>query len=75
MQQLKHIIFQDLLNEPRIFHIARFQFQKYKIFSFWEGTSPSDTPCVCKHAIGADAPPNHPPMSKTDVQPSVVLVY
>ena len=26
-----------------IFHIARFQFQKYKIFSFWEGTSP----CVC----------------------------
>ena len=58
-----------------IFHIARFQFQKYKIFSFWEGTSPSDTPCVCKHAIGADAPPNHPPMSKTDVQPSVVLVY
>ena len=29
-----------------IFHIARFQFQKYKIFSFWEGTSPSDTP-VC----------------------------
>ena len=30
-----------------IFHIARFQFQKYKIFSFWEGTSPSDTPCVC----------------------------
>ena len=58
-----------------IFHIARFQFQKYKIFSFWEGTSPSDTPCVCKHAIGADAPPNHTPMSKTDVQPSVVLVY
>ena len=58
-----------------IFHIARFQFQKYKIFSFWEGTYPSDTPCVCKHAIGADAPPNHPPMSKTDVQPSVVLVY
>ena len=58
-----------------IFHIARFQFQKYKIFSFWEGTSPSDTPCVCKHAIGADAPLNHPPMSKTDVQPSVVLVY
>ena len=58
-----------------IFHIARFQFQKYKIFSFWEVTSPSDTPCVCKHAIGADAPPNHPPMSKTDVQPSVVLVY
>ena len=58
-----------------IFHIARFQFQKYKIFSFSEGTSPSDTPCVCKHAIGADAPPNHPPMSKTDVQPSVVLVY
>ena len=58
-----------------IFHIARLQFQKYKIFSFWEGTSPSDTPCVCKHAIGADAPPNHPPMSKTDVQPSVVLVY
>ena len=53
-----------------IFHIARFQFQKYKFFSFWEGTSPSDTPCVCKHA-----PPNHPPMSKTDVQPSVVLVY
>ena len=58
-----------------IFHIARFQFQKYTIFSFWEGTSPSDTPCVWKHAIGADAPPNHPPMSKTDVQPSVVLVY
>ena len=58
-----------------IFHIARFQFQKYKIFSFWEGTPPSDTPCVCKHAIGADAPPNHPPMSKTDVQPSVLLVY
>ena len=58
-----------------IFHIARFQFQKYKIFSFWEGTSPSDTPCVCKHAIGADAPPNHPPMSKTDVLPFVVLVY
>ena len=58
-----------------IFHIARFQFQKYTIFSFWEGTSPSDTPCVCNHAIGADAPPNHPPMSKTDVQPSVVLVY
>ena len=58
-----------------IFHIARFQFQKYKIFSFWEGTSPSDTPCVRKHAIGADAPPTHPPMSKTDVQPSVVLVY
>ena len=46
-----------------IFHIARFQFQKYKIFSFWEGTSPSDTPCVCKHAIGADAPPNHPPIT------------
>ena len=58
-----------------IFHIARFQFQEYKNFSFWEGTSPSDTPCVCKYAIGADAPPNHPPMSKTDVQPSVVLVY
>ena len=58
-----------------IFHIARFQFQKHKIFSFWECTSPSDTPCVCKHAIGADAPPNHPPMSKTGVQPSVVLVY
>ena len=30
---------------------------------------------VCKRAIGADAPPNHPPMSKTDVQPCVVLVY
>ena len=58
-----------------IFHIARFQFQKYKIFSFWEGTASSDTPCVCKHAIGAVASPNHPPMSKTDVQPSVVLVY
>ena len=25
--------------------------------------------------IGADAPPNHPPMTKTDVQPCVVLVY
>ena len=62
-------------NFALIFHIARFQFQKYKIVSFWEGTSPSDTPCVCKHATGADAPPNHPPMSKTDVQPSVVLVY
>ena len=56
------------------FHIARFQFQKCKIFSFWEGISPSDTPCVSKHASGADAPPTHPPMSKTDVQPSVVLV-
>ena len=40
-----------------IFHIARFQFQKYKIFSFWESTSPSDTPCVCKYAIGTDATP------------------
>ena len=29
-----------------IFHIARFQSQKYKIFSFWEGTSPQ-TPPVC----------------------------
>ena len=58
-----------------IFHIARFQFQKYKIFQLLRGHIPSDTPCVCKHAIGADAPPNHPPMLKTDVQPSVVLVY
>ena len=58
-------------------HIARFQFQKYKIFSFWECTHPSDIPFVCKRAIGADAPPNHPPMSKTDinVQPCVILVY
>ena len=37
-----------------IFRIARFQFQKYKIFSFWECTSPSDTPCVCKHPIGSN---------------------
>ena len=29
-----------------IFHIARFQFQKYKIFSFWEGTSLRHPLCV-----------------------------
>ena len=53
-----------------------FSFKNTK-FSASERAHPphTDTPCVCKHAIGADTPPNHPPMSKTDVQPSVVLVY
>ena len=33
---------------PLIFHIARFQFQKYKIFSFWhERAHPPQTPPVC----------------------------
>ena len=41
-------------------HIAQFQFQTYIIFSFWEGTSP-ETPCVCKRAVGADAPIAHTP--------------
>ena len=51
-----------------------FSFKNTK-FSASEIAHPLRHPCVCKYAIGADAPPNHPPMSKTDVQPSVVLVY
>ena len=39
----------------RIHQIARFQLQKYNIF---QHLTP---PCVRKCAIGADAPPNHPP--------------
>ena len=44
-----------------------FSCKNTKFSSFSGGTSPSDTPCARKHAIGADAPPNHPP--KTDLRP------
>ena len=52
-----------------------FSFKNTKFSASERAHTPQTPPCVCKHAIGADAPPNHPPMSKTDVQPSVVLVY
>ena len=47
---------------PKSIHqIVRFQLQKYTIFQLLKGHIPPRTsPCVCKRAIGADAPPNHP---------------
>ena len=42
---------------------------KIQNFQLLRGHTPPTPPFVRKRAIGADAPPNHPPMSKTDVQP------
>ena len=64
---------------PKSIHqIAPFSFQNSKIFqllrggSFWGGHIPPQTPhCARKRAIGADAPPDHPPNFKTDLRPWV----
>ena len=58
---------------PKSIHqIAQFQLQKYKMFPFLRGQIPLRHPTVrtFKHAVGADAPPNHPrTMLKTDLHP------
>ena len=48
---------------PKSIHqIAPFSFQNSKIFQLLRGHIPPQTPpCARKRAIGADAPPNHPP--------------
>ena len=54
-------------NSPNCTIPVSIQFQKYK-YNF-SPLHPPQTPSVRASAIGADAPPNHPSMSKTDLRP------
>ena len=49
-----------------------FSFKNTKFSASQRTHSPQTPLCVCKRAIDLDAPPTHPPMSKTDVRPCVV---